>query len=48
MDGSTGGPFFEIKVARVGERARRTKDTWEDQKAGGPKNLIAEKAQGTK
>ena len=29
-----------------GDRDQRTKDIWEDQKAGGPKSLIAEEAEG--
>ena len=33
-------PVFEIDQRE--QRARRTKDIWEDQKARGPKNLIAE------
>ena len=35
-------PVLEIDQRE--QRARRTKDIWEDQKAGRPKNLIAEEA----
>ena len=40
--GMGGGPVFEIDQRQ--QRARRTKDIWEDQKAGRPKNLTAEEA----
>ena len=33
-----------LEIDKRGKRAWRTKDIWEDQKAGGPKNLIAEEA----
>ena len=39
-------PVYEIDQRE--QRAWRTKDIWEDQKAGWPKKLIAEKAEGTK
>ena len=38
------GPVLEIEDC--GDHGRRTKDIWEDQKAGGPKSLIAEEAEG--
>ena len=36
-----------LEIDQREQRAWRTKDIWEDQKAGGPKNLIAEEAWGT-
>ena len=36
-----------LEIEQRGQHARRTKDIWEDPKAGGPKNLIAEEAWGT-
>ena len=33
-----------LEIEYRGYRGGRTKDIWEDQKARGPKNLIAEKA----
>ena len=40
---SLGLPDPVLEIAKR-KRAWRTKDIWEDQKAGGPKNLIAEEA----
>ena len=37
-----------LPVLEIDKRAWRTKDIWEDQKLGGPKNLLAEEAWGTK
>ena len=33
-----------LEIDQREQRAQRTKDIWEDPKAGGPKNLIAHKA----
>ena len=37
-----------LEIDKRGKRAWRTKDILEDQKLGGPKNLLAEEAWGTK
>ena len=45
---SSGAKFPVLKVYAHGAHVRGTKASWGDQKAGGPENLLALRAEGTR